>query len=264
MVCRCHKIVAGQTLVVTVGRSKLQPVAVVPAAKPQVFLGGNGHYVIYPLLHCREHFLKDFPVAIGKIQLPRTNGNGVSPTAASLNAPNVRNNLADGALFALTEAHIAQPFTEELFNVVVVRSGLDKHLRITRPALTLVTLGTVGGYIEEVAALTPKDVLEETVEHRVGGFNIACSLHIAIHGDSSKVIERRLAREFVNANIAEAVKGKCRLKGLLAVTTGVIVSALGRTVVFVIKIAVLIENFGKRKTNPFPCFGNNFQFDVAG
>ena len=53
------------------------------------------------------------------------------------------------------------------YDVVVVGSGAAEHLCIARPTHSFVALGAVGGDVEEVALLTPDDVLEEAVQHGI-------------------------------------------------------------------------------------------------
>ena len=59
--------------------------------------------------------------------------------------------------------HVTHPFLIEGTCISIVQAGHREHLGISGPSLSLVTLGTVGGYAQEVAPLSPHHITVELV-----------------------------------------------------------------------------------------------------
>ena len=65
--------------------------------------------------------------------------------------------------FALRISHVAHPFMEEAIGIGKERTSLCKHLSISHPAQTLITLRTIRGHREIIGTLTPAGVRNQLV-----------------------------------------------------------------------------------------------------
>ena len=101
---------------------------------------------------------------------------------------------------------------------------------------------SVGGNIKKIAFLSPNDVMIELIDLRIGAFKETCALHIGMNDDGGEILEVHFTRELGEADITEAVEGEFWLPGALFTITDVNDLCLGRAVIFVIKIAVVVED----------------------
>ncbi len=82
--------------------------------------------------------------------------------------------------------HIAGPLGEESGDVQVEGGGADKHLGIPGPAQALISLRAVGGHVDEIALLTPKDIVLELVEERVGAFERSDGFELGVDDNAGE------------------------------------------------------------------------------
>ncbi len=112
-------------------------------------------------------------IGVGKLfpYHPRNNHSRVRPTEAThlVSVLCKRSNAGETALAALTVAHVAHPFVEEVTCVGKECSCLGENLGVGRPAQTFVALRTVGRHREIIGALPPDGVGYELVDEVVAG-----------------------------------------------------------------------------------------------
>ena len=84
----------------------------------------------------------------------------------------------------LVRGHVAQPLREEAGHVHVEARGAREGLGIPGPAQPLVPLRAVGGHVEEVALLSPEDVVLELVQQRVRRGELPGHRHVGVDDDA--------------------------------------------------------------------------------
>lgn len=92
--------------------------------------------------------------------------------------------------------------------------------------------------------MPPDYIVKKLVEKRIPARQIAGAFHVRIHCDSLEHIHTGINREFVQTDVAEAVKGQMRLVSLHAVLTDIGKKRFGGSIVIGIKVAVAIQHFG--------------------
>ena len=126
-------------------------------------------HIIHPSGHAGILPTQNLRVAIGQIDLPRTDGGCITPCGSALLRLNgIGNYTGNRTAFVLLCGKVGQPFGEEFLHIVVVAGGFHEYLGIAGPTETFVPLGAVGGYVEEIAFLTPDNVVKQLVKHRIG------------------------------------------------------------------------------------------------
>src|ERR1051326_6249533 len=111
----------------------------------------------------------------------------------------------------MTQGTAPPPLREEAGDVHVERGGAREHLRVAGPAEALVALRTVGGDVEEIAALSPDDVLLQPVDQRIGRLERPGRLEVRGHDDAGDRVERRGAGKALDQHEPAALKGEVRL-----------------------------------------------------
>src|SRR6516164_431278 len=100
-----------------------------------------------PCFHAAVLVGKQFSVSIGQVHIPGNDRGGIRPSCRSYRHPEyVRNNKWYNALL-LVCSKILQPLGKEVIYIHVEGGRAGKHLCITRPSETLITLGAISGYI---------------------------------------------------------------------------------------------------------------------
>ena len=146
-----------------------------------------------------------------QIHLPRYDGHGVAPGSHTRQIVVGHGGHAGYAAveLLLVACQVAHELFEERSAVHVEQSRIAENLDIARPAHAFVALRTICRHIQEIAALTPQDVVHQTVQLLVACDETACLLHIRMDHTAMDLIRRRLpALEF---HIAEAEEGEVRL-----------------------------------------------------
>ena len=110
---------------------------------------------------------QDFEIAVVAVDGPRTDEHGVRPCRAAVARETEgfweRNKARNGAVLRLGVPHVHEPFAKESIYIHVKGSGADKRLGVPGPTEALVALGAVGGHFQEVALLTPEDIVFKLV-----------------------------------------------------------------------------------------------------
>lgn len=101
--------------------------------------------------------------------MPASTVSSLRPSGNSTVAVVFGGTTRDASVLHLVVAHGAKPALEEGVAVVVEHRSRSECLRVTCPAEPLITLRTVGGNVDEVAALSPDDVALQLVQLRMGG-----------------------------------------------------------------------------------------------
>ena len=135
-----------------------------------------------------------------------------------------------------------QPLGKELLHIVVVAGRLDKNLRVAGPAEAFVPLGAVGGNVEEIALLTPENIGDQLIEHRIGGFDFPGLSNVGINGDRGKLRDIGRAGKCRQPDIPKAEEGQLRVPSLKALPAGVMNLGLRRAIVGVIEVAVRVQH----------------------
>src|SRR5207248_10757295 len=117
---------------------------------------------------------------------------------------------------------IDQPLGEERRHVKIIRAGANEKLSIACPAQPLVALRAVGWHLQIISLLSPDDVVEKLIDQLVRALKSPCARHIRMDYDPGNRAQIRLASMAGDFNVAEAMKGEDRLKGLLAVAFAMI------------------------------------------
>jgi hypothetical protein len=103
------------------------------------------------------------------------------------------------------------PFGVEFSAESVVACGIGKDLSVSSPSHFFIALGTVGGDVEKVAALTPDDVLKQLVDQVVGTAETSCFRELGRDDASFDVFGAELSRPAGDLNVSESVKGDLKL-----------------------------------------------------
>ena len=116
----------------------------------------------------------------------------------------------------LRVGHILRPLGHEAGDVHVEGGSAHKDLNVARPAQPFVALRAVGRHIDEIALLSPDDVVLKLVEQRVGTFK--SPVGSISECSTMPVIVSRVTLPVITCNldIAEAVKGELRLPDFFA------------------------------------------------
>ena len=115
--------------------------------------------------------------------------------------------------------------------------------------------------------MSPDNIGKQLVQLCVRTTEIAGALHIGINSNRCKSLFKSLIRaawECVNADIAEAPECQFGFIYLLSVPTNIMILGPGRTVIFVIEVAVLIQNLRKGKVKNVSGFPFQSAFHIAG
>ena len=161
--------------------ARFQPFAPVKAAVPQVLLvrcrapgdaptrsgcrwvAGDRLGAVQPGDHRGPQFLQDLGVAVGAVQLPRHDHDGVAPAGRAVEERDrtfpalptgAGADVRDRAVRPLVGGDVAQPLGREPGDVVEERGGRDEHLPVGGPAGPL-AVRAVGGDVADVVPQAP-------------------------------------------------------------------------------------------------------------
>src|SRR3954451_13584836 len=99
-----------------------------------------------------------------------------------------------------------EPFRKKGSNVHQKRCRADKHLGVPGPTETFIPLRAVGRNIEEVALLSPKDVMLQLVHKRVRTGELPCPFHGRMQHDTREILQPNGLVETVKPDIPEALE----------------------------------------------------------
>ena len=165
-------LVGRRARIVRTSRLERQPITEVKALGPEESFSRLRTLVFHPGAHARVLARENAGIAVGLIDVPWDNHRHVRPTSAGgeirIGAPDyIGNDPRHGAIGMLVGGNVRQPLREKPGDVHVERRRPREHLRVPGPAKSLVTLRTVGRNVEKVAALSPDDVLLQTIYQRI-------------------------------------------------------------------------------------------------
>ena len=200
-----------------------EPVPKLPSRSPDQFRPCPAACVLDPGAHAGILTLEHTAVTVGQIHRPRNDDRRIGPSRGSrevcrVAAQRIRDHPRDAAARTLIAGDIAEPLREETGDVHVERGGAGEDLRVARPSQTLVALRAVGGHVEEVAALTPHDVVLQLIQQRVGRDELTRLIQVGRHrnpGDRPRV---RSLRKALHRHVAEAMEREVRLEDFLSPT----------------------------------------------
>ena len=171
----------GRALVAALRRVQPQPVAKVRAAQPQELFLARAVHIVHPSFHDGEMLFKQLFVAVGAPNFIRHDARRITPGGRRLLFIKMRNDPIDRTVLALLERHILHPLGEKALNIEVDSPRAAKHLRIARPAETLVPLRTVGGDVEIVTLLRPQNIVIELIDLLIAAHKIAGARHVRMY-----------------------------------------------------------------------------------
>src|SRR4029077_13670973 len=120
-----------------------------------------------------------------------------------------------------------------------------EDLRITSPAESLVALRTISGDVEEIPALSPHNVLLQTVHQRIRCLERARRCHVGVDNDPGDRIECRRSRKSIHGDVAEALKREVRLEYFDAFAAQYVAHGLrGVAEIGRVEISLLVQHFG--------------------
>ena len=216
------------------------------ATGPQVGVFRGGGDKVDILFHAGKLTAQDIRVAIGHVNLPRADGGRVVPGSTAAAGGAGRDHMGNRTVATLIDSHICQPLGEEFLYIVVVGSGFDEDLCIPGPAQPFISLGTVGGYIQEIPALPPDHVGKQPVQQRVGAGNLPSAFQVGMNRDGGKLFRLRHAGKTVQPDIAKAKESQVRMVGLYTAFAGIAQFCLGTAVIFVVKITLFVQHLTVR------------------
>ena len=243
-------LVGRRARVVRTSRLEGKPVAEVEPLLPEKTVARLRALVLDPRAHTCVLTHEDTRVAVRLEDGPRNDNRHVGPTRARRHASarspeNIGNHPGNRAIRLLVRSDVGQPLREESGDVRVERRGGREHLRVAGPAESLVALRTVGGDIQEVAALSPHDVVLELVDERVGCLERARRRHIRVNNDACDRIERRRAGKSVDCDVSKSLKSEMRLVDFDAFAFQNVFHRLRRVAqIFRVEVPRLVEHLG--------------------
>ena len=199
-------------------RVKREPVAKLESIVPEVITSIAGADIPAPVQHGGILPAKLGQIAGMQIEIPRDDRCGIAPSGkASVHSSVITfaNKCGNGnghmavRVFLLFPAQVIQEFLPKGCAVPRKERRAAENLRIAGPAEAFIALRTVGRQIDEVSALTPFDVFNQTVQIRIGGAQRTGLRHFAVKNERRKCIGRKLGIGS-EPDIAEAVIGEFR------------------------------------------------------
>ena len=235
------------------------------AAQPQKFRVPRMVHIVHPFFHDGEMLFKQLFVAVGAPNFIRHDTRRIAPGGRRLLLIKMRNDPIDFTVLALFERHILHPLGKKALDIEVDSPRAAKHLRVARPAETLVPLRTVGGDVEIVALLPPNNIMIQLIDLLIAADKIAGARHVGMHRHGGERIEiDRVKRIFRQTNIAKALKRVKRCKIARFPVKHIGDAAFGGAVVLVIKIAVRVEHLAVMQHNAVALFADKVQADIPG
>ena len=157
---------------------KGKPVTVGPTAGKQIRRLGNSRNVGNPLFHCVIHIRNKTDVAVRFVKLPGNNCNCIRLGCTSrLIGSKTRDNFGNPSVIMLCGLHVVEPFSEKLPDIILVCSCPAENLPVAGPAVSFITLRSVCRNIKVISFLSPQNVAEKLIEHRVAAFEPSGPLH---------------------------------------------------------------------------------------
>src|SRR5579862_1135430 len=127
----------------------------------------------------------------------------------------IRNDVWNRAVILLIESQILQPLGIKSSGVEVERCCGSKNLRVARPSQTLVALRTIGRNIQEIAFLSPDNIVLELIEKGARGFEVSGLFHRRVNDDTGELLRINVAGPSAHGYITKPLKGEVRLVDLL-------------------------------------------------
>ena len=147
---------------------------------------------------------------------------------------------------------IIAEFPQEIIAVHVEAGGSGEHLRICRPAHSLIPLWAVRRNIHIIAFLSPQCVLNQLVDLLIAGTDPSGALQIAVQHTSGKLIQLYLFRKSGKLHITEAIVGEMRLHFSGCTVRDICKFSLSCTQVITIEVT-LLQHFAKLHINLRSC-----------
>ena len=248
--CACDKIRRGRALKAVLARVVRQPVAVMSSAKPEEFLASRSVLILYPTAHKLEVILKEVLLAEKLVERDGRYSRNVAPACRNTSVVALESlgaNSSYRTVLLLLKSEISEPFFKEAARVVVYTCNAAEHLRVSRPAKSLVSLRTVCGNVEIVALLSPDDIVIKLIYLRISANEISRAAQIRMYDDRSEAVEiNGDLGVLVKSDVSEALKAVNGLEAVLVAAEHEGENILCRAVVFVVEVSVLIEHLGVR------------------
>ena len=170
-----------------------QPVAVVVAADPQIFLRPVRVHEIHPAAHAGELLPQGLSVPVDLIELI---GDGHHRIAPGRGKPQiitvvVRRKGPHSAVFFLLQRHVLKPLAEKCRHIIIVCRRPAEQGRVSQPAVALVSLGAVRGHLHEVGTLCPQNALIKLLDIHIFTGKPAGLFHIRIYRHGSETAKKR-------------------------------------------------------------------------
>ena len=184
------------------------------AAQPEIFFRSCAVDILYPSAHKLEIILKDSLVAVKLVKCPGNDSCRIAPAcrnsgAGSVHSGGLRAGAVDSSVLVLLKAKVGEPLLEEFTNVIVYSGGAAEHLRVSRPAETLVSLRAVRGNVKIVRLLSPDNVMVKLIYLRISADEVSRSLHIRVDNNGAEAVGVDLREGIlVKSYIAEALEGE--------------------------------------------------------
>lgn len=196
---------------------------------------------IDPGAHACELLLEDGAVAVELVHGPGQDGGHVAPDARAraLHVSGRDDKWHHPAARGLFLRQVVAVLGEERGRVEVKARRPTEDHRVARPAEALVTLRAVGRDVDKVTLLAPQRVLEQAVDFRVRGLDLARAVQARMHDAAGEVVHIELADPARDLDVAEAEERERRLDDRVCAVGDVRVLGLRRAQVVAIEAAVL-------------------------
>ncbi len=231
-----------------VGRRAVEgePVAEDRVLAPDQVVARTAADEVDPAAHALELPRQDRRVAVREVHLPRRDRGDVAPARRGMAPHHVGHHPRHAAVGALVGREVAEPLGEEAVNLVVEGRRRRERLGVAGPAEPLVARRRVGRHVEEVAALSPGDVLLQAVEQRIRRDEPSGAGHVAVQHDPGDRRGGQFARVSLDRDVAEPHEGEVRLEHLLTAAAAQGVLDLGLRIAEVggVELPRAVEHLG--------------------
>ena len=119
-----------------------------------------------PCFHAGVLFFKNILISIQYIHVPGNDGSRIAPScrAGPPLTQNIGNDMGHTTVFQLIGGDVLHPFIKKIVHVHVESSRWKKYLGVAGPPQSLITLGAIGRYIQEIAILPPLNIVLQLVQ----------------------------------------------------------------------------------------------------
>ena len=172
---------------------------------------------------------KEVKVAARLVLRPRREDADVAPAGRGHHGKRIAStghDHRDAATTGLLGGDVPQPLAQEPAHIEVVGGGGREDGVVARPPLPFVTLGAVGGDINEIRLATPSNGGLQLIEQRIGCGERAALGEVGVkhYGRQFEVV----GGDAADADVPESHIGQARRVRLIAVHAGVGCGGLGR------------------------------------